>query len=350
MSVLPADGRPVLGAIVDDMLSALRTRGNPPDSPAGLPDPDLALVEMKERPVGLGNLRGNATFGPLGAVSLKGLRLDALVRFELWASSAGDVNAAGTTVRTNLFASLDDLRGDGFLKFAAADSTAAEQFPSGLFGSPAWRKTVSYKVLYEHPYEDTSGTTGLITRIPVTSETDASVPEPHLVTGPAVRWDNETAPLWRLRGPARFTRLFAMVYFPGDPPAGQVTVRRTFDGATGPPAEHASLDALLTAVDPAGAAERHAQVTFQRLAAVPGPPPDEALLHDFTATGDEVTLGNWERALDPLDPDEAADAYVISARELAPAVVLPGPADRLEISFEHPSFPLPPIAALYLKF
>lgn len=348
MSVFPADGRPVLATVVSDMLATLTVQAAPPTTPNGVPDPALALVEMKERSVGLGEMRGNETRGPLPSVALKGGRLDALVRFELWAADVSGVDAAADTVRSNLLTNLDALRAKGFLKLAAADTSSAERLSTGLT-SAAWRKTAAYRVLFEFHYQDTSGATGLITRIPVTSDPDGNGPddrETHVVTGPAVRWDTETAPLWRLRGPARFSRLSALAYVPGAPPEGQVTVLRTYRGAPGLPAAHASLDALLAAVDVTGAAERHAQVTFDRL--VPGPPAQTALLDGFTPTGDEVVLGNWEKALDPSDPDVNPDTYVISSRDLAPALVLPGAEDVLEISFEHQSFA--PIAALYLKF
>jgi hypothetical protein len=350
-TTITANGRPTLDEAVIALRAAIEPHADLPPAAGTLPPGSLSFDGLKERPVGLGNLRGREAFGPLASISLKGGRLEARLRFELWANDPAAAQAAIDSLQLRLAQAQDALRADGFLKLSLVTTEAAEPVSLGILQT-AWRQSTSYEVLYEYRYVDTDGATGLITRIGVASElnADPTTLDTHQVVGAAVRWDNETAPPLRLRGPAQLTRIGALVYLPGTPPGGSVTVSRSFDGAAGAPTVATDLNAFLAAAaqgaagDPTG---RHLQINFPRLVPVPGPPPAEAFLDAFTATGDDVVLGNWEQAMEPPVPDPDLDPYEIHLLDLTPALVLPSRADSLEIIYQPA--PFDEIAALYLR-
>lgn len=103
--------------VLDDMLEDLRFFLTPPDPPR--PSPGVSVVSVTERPVGLGNRRGTDLVGPFAVLSLKGLRLESVVRFQYWGSdpseadsrvaalqgrlaAAGDTNAASSPTANDL--------------------------------------------------------------------------------------------------------------------------------------------------------------------------------------------------------------------------------------------------------
>ncbi len=330
---ISADGQPPLNEVIDEMLTALEAEANLPLPAGSLPPPNLSLVRVQERPVGLGRWRGNETQGPLPLLALKGGRLDAVVRFQLWANVVADIDAAILQLQADLSSARDVLRGQGFLKLTASDTSLAEQVSTGVIAT-AWRKTASYHLLYEYHYRDTDGAESLIARIPVESdpeERNSPQRETSIVTGATVRWDNETAPALRQRGPGRFGRISALVFLPGATPAGQVNLLRTFDGAAGAPAAPATLNDFLNAVADPQAPARHAEVSFASLT---------DFLNAFAPPDDTVTLGDW-------DEDAALDSYEIRALDLVPAIPLPRDDDRLEISIVPA--PLDQVAVLYLR-
>src|SRR5262245_53751453 len=63
-----------------------------------LPRPRVGVASFAERPVGLGAHRGSESRGSFPAVALKGVRLDALARFQL---GGGDLRWPPPEVLTN---------------------------------------------------------------------------------------------------------------------------------------------------------------------------------------------------------------------------------------------------------
>lgn len=322
--------KPALADVVAKMLADLKLKADLPPAGGGLPPPALVLVRMAEKPVGVGDLRGNATEGPLPLISLKGGRLAALTRFELWAADAGAADAAVTQLRTNLLDARAELRTLGFLKLDPAEVSSAERFPSGIAGS-IWRQSASYELLYEYHYRETSGAESLIHRIPIHAdpeETPSPDRETTVVTGPTVRWDDEAAAALRLRGPDRVRRLSLLAYVPGAVPTGKVVLRRTYDGAPGPPAVPPNPAGFLAAA----AAETPVDVRFELSLA--------NFLNAFDPPGGTAELGDWET-------DAAPDVYELRRLELPAAIVLPRSSDRFHVSYEPA--PLDRVAVIYLR-
>ncbi len=288
----------------------------------------LVVASMSPRPVGVGNRRGMDLIGGFGVVELKGLRLDALVRFELWAGDSATAETAAANLQTRLFAMRDDLRRDGFLRLALESAPPAELVAS------EWRKLAEYRVLFEHRYQDTDGAESLIARIPIHSdpETRNSLQrETTTVTDEMVRWDNQDAPGLVMRGRFSIGRLSALAFIPGPAPSGAVTLTRTFDGAFGPPTVHPTFAAFLAAVAGENPSDRHAQVIFLSL---------NDFLTVLGTVDDSMTLGDW-------NTDNVPDNYESRTLVLEPAIQLVGAGDRFEIA--HQNAALNQVAVVYLR-
>ena len=338
-TLISADGEPALADVAqrmrDDLAAAAQLAALP-----DLSDRSLTLVSLNERPVGVGAFRGNEARGPLPLVALKGGRLDAVARFELWGGNSSDVDAATALLQANLLAARDDLRSELYLKVDPFETSSAERIPTGAL-SAVWRKAASYRVLYEYHYRDTDAAESLIHRIPVNSDPeqlDSPDRETFTVTGPVVRWDRLEAASLRVRGPRTIQRLQALIYLPGATPSGEVTLTRTHDDATGLPPQASTPVDFLTAVGDPEAPTRHLAYSLP--------------MADFlTALGpatEGVDMGDWER----FGVDDAVvvvDSYEIRALDLTLGIPLPRDEDRFEISFEHDRFPDGDFTVLYLR-
>lgn len=87
-----------LNQALDARLAVLEKYFPPPSVPPPpgppLPAASLSLVSVTERSVGLGKRVGNDVRGPFSVLALKGTHIEAVVRFQLWASSSSDVDDA----------------------------------------------------------------------------------------------------------------------------------------------------------------------------------------------------------------------------------------------------------------
>jgi hypothetical protein len=304
---------PPMTDVVADMLSLLEARLPPPAPP--LPDPNVTLERVRERLVGLGGLRGTESAAAIGLLSLRGGRLDARVRFQLWSSTPTGVDDAVVLLQGTMLEDTEQLRTDGFLKIVASDTTLAEEEPS-LNG---WRKTASYDVLYEFQYRDLDDAPSLIARIPINTDPEQSGSpdrETETVTDEMVRWDEEGAAPLVLTGPAAVGRVDVIAFIPGTVPGGSITVLRTTQGAAGPPTHHPDLPTFLAAVAGDEPAETNADVILA--------PAD--FVAALTPHGDPIELGDW-------DEDAVLDPYDGFRLGLSPMVHLPGPTDRFEITY-----------------
>ncbi|PVU82793.1 hypothetical protein DDP54_06960 [Cellulomonas sp. WB94] len=325
---------PALTDVVTDMLAVLGERlPTPVPAVPAIPDPNVTLERVAEKLVGLGNQRGTDPTGPLGARTLRGGRLDARVRFQVWAGTAPAADAAMQTLHTTLLDDADELRAAGFLKLAAAGTTLAEPVDT----IPAWRKATSFDVLYEYRYVDEDDAASLIARIPVTTDPEASgspAREVGTVVDELVRWDEEVAPTLVVHGPAAVSRVAALTFVPGPPLGGTVTFRRT-SGSGAPVTSFGDLDAFLAATSGDTPTHTDADVTLA---------PADA----FTALGPAApgpTLGDW-------DTDGTPDAYTGVDRRLDAPVRLAHPTDRFEIAYAPPPGPatgLDQTAVVYLR-
>jgi hypothetical protein len=295
------------------------------------PPPTVAVTEATPRPVGLSNLVGLDNPGGLQFATVRGGRLEVGLQVGVEAGDAAGADAALLAAHATLLDRRPHLRALGFLRFEPGVLSAVEPSAGGF------RRTGSYRALYEYRYRDVDGAASLIARIPVDSDLDSplgaldtSGHEAWVVTGPLVRWDREGQPTLRVRGPGRLLRLSALVYVPAAPPPVAVTLTRTHTGALGAPAVAASLADL---ADPAAA---HAALSFPTLA---------DFLAGFATAAEEVELGDW-------DLDDVADRYALrtlALAPLAPGIALPRSIDRLEISVQPASGWAGHPAVLYLR-
>lgn len=308
---------------IDALIGVLGDFLPPPPGPP-LPPPTVSLSSVNERGVGLGNRVGQDLRGPFGVATLKGVRLEAAARYQLWADTPGDVEAASQALITQLLGALDDLRARGVLRLALKSVSSSEEV-----AGTGWRQIVEFSVLFEFPYSDTEGAESLIARIPI--EIDSIFGEQTIVTDEMARWDNEAAPALVVRGRTRIGKLSALAFIPGAGPSGAVTLTRTFDGAPGAPTAHPDLPSFLAAITQPNNPERHSQMTFASLS---------DFLNEFDAAGDDITLGDW-------DLDSAPDIYQSKALAIEPAIELPNAPDRFEIAFQNPNFNQ--VAVVYLR-
>ena len=291
----------------------------------GLPAATVSLVKWTERAVGIGGIRSGDAAGPLGSVYRKGVRLDALTRFQVWAPDADQADQALGELNILVLADRASLWASGFLRLALEDTPLSELAapPDG-----PWRGHADYRVLYEFDYEDADGAGSLISQIPVTI--DGELGESLTITDEMTRWDNSaTAPLI-VRGPMSVGNLSMLAFVPKAAPSGKVTLVRTFDGAAGNPLNHGTLAEFLTAVSGANP-ERHSMVTFASFS---------DFRAQFQSNGDPIAFGDW-------DGDGVTDQYESLALPMSPAVMLPTVQDRFEVTYLATKFNQ--VAVVYLR-
>jgi hypothetical protein len=304
------------------MLTALSAQLPPPLN--GLPAPSVIMVNLRERSAGLGRHIGTGSVADFSVVALKGVRLEGVARFQLWAASPTDIDTAIANLNSRVLANRDNLLSQGFLKVTLKDAKPAQNITD-----VGWRRSADYRVLYEFPYQDSEDGDSLISRIPIAI--DSSFNESTLVTDRMTRWDNTSAPALSVRGQFGATSLSTLSFIPGAAPAGSVTVTRTFDGAQGAPSPHATMADFLSHVAGDTPAERHASITFASLT---------AFLAALNPAGGPILMGD-------LDQNNIPDQYMARALSLQPPIQLATVADRLEFTFQNPAFNV--IAVLYLR-
>lgn len=306
--------KPTLDTVAAAMLKVLSSYLPAPAPP--LPAPNVAVVSMGGLPAGLGYHRGSATTGAFAVVDLKAVRLDAVARFQLWASAPTQADDALAALNAKLMADRDPLWAQGFLRLTLENTSSADPVPV----INAWRKSADYRILYEFPYQDSDDAESLIAEIP--ANIDTILNETMIITDEATRWDNLAAPPLLVRGRFGVGSLSALTFVPGPTPTGTVTLTRSFDGAPGAPTPYATLAAFLAAVAGPNAPDRHARFTFVSL---------NAFLTAFAAAGEPVTMGDW-------DADGVPDKYNPLALAVDPPIELPRTADRFEVAYQIPPF------------
>ncbi|GAA1954001.1 hypothetical protein [Amycolatopsis minnesotensis] len=307
---------PALTDVVTEMLAVLGAR-LPSPSPA-VPAPNVTLERVAEKLVGLGNHSGTETTGTLGTRTVRGGRLDARVRFQIWGATASTVDTAVLALHSDLLDDRDVLRGIGFLKLRATGTTLAEHIePVG-----SWRKTTSFDVLYEYSYVDSGDADSLITRIQLTTDPErAGGPgrERETETDSIIRWDSETAPPLVITGPMRVHRITALAFGPGIGGQVRLLALRGTDGNGGPILHLPDLATFLAATGGDHPPESNADVTL-----APGD-----LFAQLGAAGPGLELGDW-------DTDGAVDGYAGFDRSFDAPIVLPTWSDRLICSYLPP--------------
>lgn len=307
-------GSPSLEVVLATIRAALELYLPPADG--GLPDPNVSIIKVEEKPTGLGNYIRDEKLNAF-SIALKGGRLQAVIRFQLWAGDPNDADQAIDDLHGRLLAAKNELYMAGFLRFAAEGSTSAEHIPS----LNNWRRTADYQALYEFQYTDTDEARSLIARIPIHTDPErrnSPNRETTIVTDEMVRWDNESAPILDLHGRLTVSRFSALLFIPGSTPSGPVRLLRTFDGAAGSPATFPDLNQFVAAVNNPTTPERYAQLTFASLS---------DFLAIFSATGDPITLGDW-------DEDLIGDNYLPISLVLPEQIIIPAGTDHLQLIYQ----------------
>ncbi len=292
-----------------------------PPPVASLPEPSVSVVSLQERSAGLGDRRGTESRGGFPVVALLGIRLDGMVRFQLWAATPSAAETAVNELAARLLTDRDSLWTNGFLRLVLKTTGPAEQ----VSAVNAWRKQADYQVLYEHRYQGNDGAESLIARIPIHSDPEVrNSPEREttVVTDEMVRWDNEATPALILRGRHALGGLSALAFVPGSAPSGAVSLTRTFDGAAGAPTTYPTIPAFLAATSGPDPLERHGRVSFASI---------NDFLATFSADGDPVELGDW-------DTNGVVDSYEAKSLAMEPAIELKGTTDRFELVYQGNGF------------
>ena len=303
---------------LEAMLTRLREAAVLPDATDDLPAADATILSVEEKLVGLGHFRGQELRQAIAPVALKGGRLLATIQVQLWGASPTDVGTLSTTIHGRLLGARLLLQQQGFLRLRAAGAS----LPEYLGGLDAWRKTLTYEVLYEYHYEDADGAEGLIARIPIAADLETrNSPEREtaVVTDALARWDNTAAPALELRGVQDVGRLNALVFFAGPPPGGSVEWLRTTALATTPPQDMATFDEFLAAVTDPDRPALNARFLFPSLV---------EFLNLFDTDPNLVSMGHWA-----TDEDEPLDTYLARSLPLARPLRLRRGIDRLRISY-----------------
>lgn len=212
---------------LDDLLSPLVLPGPPP--PPALPVPGLSLVSVTERQVGIGNRRGTDLAGPFAVLALKGVRLNAVVRYQYWAETPAGVDTLVSDLQARVAAADAQLRALGFLRVEAASTSLADFVADLNF----WRRTADYRVLFEFNYQDADGAESLIARIPI--DINSAFNEHTSVTDEMARWDVEGAPALvtrrRRTSTFRVAALTVLAFLPVGFDGDEVTIEAEVGGA-----------------------------------------------------------------------------------------------------------------------
>ncbi len=326
--MVSSSANPPLDQVIDAMLKALQDYIPPPIN--GLPQPGLLVASVNERTVGLNNFIGTETRTAFPVISRKGIRLDALVRFQIWGADPVQLDTVFSKLDGHLMADRDALRGNGFLRLSLENTATADQ----IFSFSAWRKQADYRILYEYRFQDANDAAGLIAKITIDSVPEESSLLAHEimnVTDRMARWDNLSAPPFVVRGRFSIGGLAALQFISDAAPIGTITLTRTADTVTGPPTVLPTLQDFLADVAGPTATSNNSQVTFTTL---------NLFLSNFSSAGTPFALGDW-------DANNIPDSYTSFFLPIEPAIVLPSGFDRLEISYQGNVFDK--VAIVYLR-
>lgn len=301
-----------------DAITALLNafQGFVPAQKAGLPQPALTVAKTQIRAAGIGNLIGDSTTGAITSQERRAVRVQAIARFSLWGSAALDVDEQTIALNSSIFGQQNTLVSKGVLKL----SMDTHHLPEFSQHSSAWRGVTDYDVLFELPYDDVGGASGLI--LPINSQ-EQTTGDAWSVRGDLGRWDDDGAPTLSIRGPAILSGLAALSFYanPGNKPTGGVTMTRTFDNAPAPAAA-ASLADFLTQTTSGTPPVRNVSVSFVSVA---------DLLTHFTAGTTTLTMGDRVG-------NGVPNVYTPSQLNFPASLTLATIEDRLELTYAHPKF------------
>lgn len=315
---------PPVEQVIDGMLVILQEYL--PSPVLNIPIPTVAIRSVNEKPLAIGNDRGLEQRGLLGMVALKGGRLEAVVRFQLWESDPIIADAAMQNLQGQILTDRLNLQAQGFLQLSVEETSLSEHVDA----LSMWRTTSDLKVLYEFHYDDTDGAESIIARIPVHSDPETrNSPnrETGVITDAIVRWDDESTPVLSITGGSTTTSLHGLAslsYLTAGWAGNAVTLFRRDKNNAAAPTPYPDLATFLAAVTDDNSPDLHAQVIFTDIT---------DFLDEFTTVGDPIGLGDWDEDEDE-DEDSAQDLYQSAALGFSPPIRLRGSNDMFQLAYQ----------------
>lgn len=321
---------PPVEQVIDGMLDILKAYL--PAPVPNIPIPTVSIRSVSEKPLAIGNDRGLEQRGQLGIVALKGGRLEAVVRFQIWASDPIIAEAAMQTVQSQILTDRLSLQAQGFLQLKVDETTLSEHIEA----LSAWRITSDLKVLYEFHYDNTDGAESIIASIPIHSDPETKNSpnrETNIITDAIVRWDDESASALSISGGSVTTvnGLASLSYLPGVWTGGAVTLSRLNLDSMATPTTYPDLATFLTAVTDENSPDLHAQVIF---------PATTDFLDEFTVVDDPIGMGDW-------DEDTVQDLYQSATLGFSPPIRLEGSNAMFQLAYQDSA--LDSKAVIYLR-
>lgn len=321
---------PPVEQVIDGMLDIFKAYL--PAVVVAIPVPTVSIRSMREKPLAIGNDRGLEQRGQLGIVALKGGRLEAVVRFQIWAGDPVTAEASMQTMQGQILTDRLNLQAQGFLQLKVEETTLSENVE--LFS--AWRTTSDLKVLYEFHYDSTDGAESIIASIPIHSDPETKNSpnrETNVITDAIVRWDDESASALSIGGGLVTTvnGLGSLNYLPGAWTGGAVTLSRLDLGSVATPTTYPDMATFLTAVTDGNSPDLHAQVTF---------PATIDFLDEFTTVDGPIGLGDW-------DEDTVQDLYQSATLDFSPPIRLEGSNAMFRLAYQDSA--LDSKAVIYLR-
>lgn len=315
---LSASNLPEAETVINDMMAVLQAYL--PASISGLPEPSVSTKSITHKPLAIGNDRGLEQRGLLGSVALKGGRLDAVIRFQLWGTDPTTVESAMQLLQSHIMTDRLVLQAQGFLQLGFIETSVSEHIAS----LSAWRISCDLKLLYEYHYDDTDGAESIIARIPIHSDPEFSnTPnrETSVITDAIVRWDDESATTLSIVGATNSTIIYGLAslsYLPAPWTGHSITLSRLNQSSLLAPTIYMDLTTFVTAVTDPNIPDLHAQVTFSSV---------QNFLNEFLALGDPIQLGDW-------DEDNSADTYQMATLSFSPPIRLEGNQQLFQLSYQ----------------
>lgn len=155
----------VLKLIPESVIPANHIGMRIPSRRQDLPAIVIAIGEVKESPIGIGEMVGMQRVSDNQWIEVTGSKTSGLLSIEIWAASEEEMNEVTGTVFQIVEASEGKLRGMGFIKFGNSELKPVENVTVARQG--AVRRVIRYSIIYEEIKVSTVGPGGIIRQVHV---------------------------------------------------------------------------------------------------------------------------------------------------------------------------------------
>lgn len=280
-------------AALNNMLTTIRNLL--PTSPSGLPDASVSIVKAIPKPIGVGNRAGVEYVGSSPIIEIRGRRIEATMRVQLWHNNAADLVAAINDFQESIFANMEDLQTQGFIKINSVSTTS-------IHGeNTTWTSSIDFDVLYEYIYRYVDDALSFIVRIPIKSQVaglESQTTEQTSIEGNIAMWYHIDTCMTDCIAPfviqapkykqVSIHGLSALIYAPLVISEG-IRVSVT-DGTAAPLVAFANWNNFIQAITDEKTPQRNAEITFATL---------NDFIAIFTPYGETVVLGDRDEDGNP---------------------------------------------------